>query len=1121
MKFGLKNRLRLISLVPILLLFSVTSYYVYQSYSNYQQAQFLKNKLSENRYLNALVENISRERGMTVMYLGNSSENTLKSLLEQRKVVDEKASLYVNHAKNNNALHDHTNGQGNCQTCTNIKSTTESVSKIKKIRTLVDNNQTNFKEVYSNVYGNAQHKAIMQLEQITNNQMDLRINELSSAYITMARAKEFTSAERDFITYAISRSTELEEEEFNNWISLIAKADAINYNTIQDKELVSKLNALFQSEDTKELFDDINNERTSIISSAGSGKYETSSGIWFTMLSEKANIISEAEDLLLSAMDTKAEEIKAEALQFFILTLAIWLISVILAILGYLLSNEIATNILNLENVLKRVAEDTNAENTVIDLHTAEGTSEAYALLEKIIEQTRRDKQSAQDASEAKSMFLANMSHEIRTPLNGIVGFTELLKDTGLKEEQSEFVEIIEKSSENLLEIINNILDLSKIESNKLEIENIAFNPIEEFESAVDVYAVRASEKHIDLGCFIDPELEQPIKGDPTKIKEVIINLLSNAVKFTSSAGMINLDIRKLNSGQEGITRIRFEVQDSGIGVTSEQKSRIFEAFSQADTSITRKYGGTGLGLTISSRFIELMGGQLDLHSEPGEGTTFFFTIDFEEVETLNESSKGSFSNINALVLENAHKTKRQETYLREYLDYFGVSYTTFRDISELETLQRQVSYDLVIVDFDYASAASLVEYSKLQEELILLTKSSFMRKIDSMKMNIFKTIYEPLNISKIRHILENYNAENFSAQKAKKVSRKKFNADKSKFNANVLVVEDNIINQKLIKRTLEDLGLTITIASNGLEGFQKRKDGNFDLIFMDIQMPFLDGVEATKEILDYEEDYNQPHIPIIALTANALKGDRERFLSAGLDEYTTKPLVRAEIVSLLSHFLADYITEYNQIPKSADEFKNKEIKSEKESQVAALALPTTEETVQEIQEVVQEAEETVEEIAEETVEEIAKETVEEIAKETIEEIVDETVEEIQEEKYSYKADILLAKKSAFESKLYVHLLNALGYTYEVANNLKELQDLTQQFTYKLVLFDKEFEGLDLKEFSSSVKHANAVKNLSTYLVLINDTSLPENKDDALYVHEMLKNSVNKDLLRLVFEKFI
>ncbi|MEJ2373593.1 MAG: ATP-binding protein, partial [Sulfurimonas sp.] len=362
--------------------------------------------------------------------------------------------------------------------------------------------------------------------------------------------------------------------------------------------------------------------------SAAAGKYETNPGIWFAMLSEKTNLLSEAQEKVLEAMDARALVVKTDALQFLSVTLVVWLISIILAVLGYLLSNEIAKNIKNLEEILIRVAEDAtehDAEN--INLDTAKGTTEAYNLLEKIIEQTRLDKELAQEASEAKSMFLANMSHEIRTPLNGIVGFTELLKDTGLKEEQQEFVEIIEKSSENLLEIINNILDLSKIESNKLEIEDIVFNPIEEFESAVEVYAVRASEKHIDLGCFIDPELEKPIKGDPTKIKEVVINLLSNAVKFTSSSGAINVDIRKLEAPQEGITRVRFEIQDSGIGVTSEQKARIFEAFSQADTSITRKYGGTGLGLTISSRFIELMGGQLDLHSEAGEGTTFFFTL--------------------------------------------------------------------------------------------------------------------------------------------------------------------------------------------------------------------------------------------------------------------------------------------------------------------------------------------------------------------------------------------------------------------------------------------------------------------------------------------------------------
>ncbi|MFT7005211.1 MAG: CheY-like chemotaxis protein, partial [Sulfurimonas sp.] len=624
---------------------------------------------------------------------------------------------------------------------------------------------------------------------------------------------------------------------------------------------------------------------------------------------------------------------------------------------------------------------------------------------------------------------------------------------------------------ENLLEIINNILDLSKIESNKLEIEDIVFNPVEEFESAVEVYSVRASEKHINLGCFIDPSLEYPLKGDPTKIKEVIINLLSNAVKFTSSSGSINVDIRQVESDQEGKTRVRFEVQDSGIGVTSEQKSRIFEAFSQADTSITRKYGGTGLGLTISSRFIELMGGQLDLHSETGSGTTFFFTIDFEEVETLNESTKGSFSSLNALVLVSNHKSKRQETYLFEYLDFYGVSYTTFKDINELETLQRQVNYDLVFVDYDYAQENELVSYGKLPQSLILLTKSYYMKKIESLNIDVFKTIYEPLNISKIRLTLDNYNAKNFNATKAKKTNRKKFNKDTSKFKANVLVTEDNIINQKLIKRTLEDLGLTVTIANNGLESFQKRKDGNFDLIFMDIQMPYLDGIEATAEILEYEEDYNQPHVPIIALTANALKGDRERFIAAGLDEYTTKPLVRSEIISLLNHFLFDFIVEEKPvIPKRADE---------------AITIDDNQEELNE------------------------------------EEIVVKEASSIDVLEQTYEADILLAKKSTFESKLYLEIIKSLGYSYEIANTAKELEELSITNTYKLVLFDKELIGLELEKLSDDIKKSNIQSGLISYLVLIHDSSIKENPEDVLYVHEQIKNVVNKDSLHTVFEKFI
>ncbi|MEA2099113.1 MAG: ATP-binding protein [Campylobacterota bacterium] len=687
----------------------------------------------------------------------------------------------------------------------------------------------------------------------------------------------------------------------------------------------------------------------------------------------------------------------------------------------------------------------------ILNLKLSSEVSNTIQTLEDAVEENEKDKLLAQEASEAKSMFLANMSHEIRTPLNGIVGFTELLKDTGLDEEQVEFVEIIEKSSENLLEIINNILDLSKIESNKVEIEHIKFNPIEEFENAVEVYAVRASEKHIDLSCFIDPMLDNPIKGDPTKIKEIIINLLSNAVKFTSSSGNINVDIRKVDSENKDTTKIKFEVQDNGIGITPKQKEKIFEAFGQANTSITRKYGGTGLGLTISSSFVELMGGELNLHSEPEKGTSFFFTLEFENDEMINKSLKGSFSTINALILEDNHKNKKQELYLHEYLKYYGVNFNTFKNIDELNILEEKNSYDLLFIDYGYTKDNYLVKFAELPQALILLSKSNYMKTIESLNLNTFKTIYEPLNMSKIKQVLSNYNSENYNAKKDSKTINKEV-----KFNANILVAEDNIINQKLIKRTLEDIGLSVTIASNGLEAFQKRKDGNFDLIFMDIQMPILDGVEATKEILEYEEDYNQTHVPIIALTANALKGDKERFIDAGLDEYATKPLVRSNIISHLNHFISDSIID--------GEYVKRNLKA---------------------------------------LQELSNE----------EKIVEETI------KKNYKADILLVKNSSFEAKLYQQILKTLTYTYEILNKDDSLYEKIQNRSYKLILFDKNYDDVILEEFSKKVKELNRKNSLDTYLVMIDDSS--SNEENITYIDEVVPKVVNKDLLHSVFEKYL
>jgi len=910
------------------------------------------------------------------------------------------------------------------------------------------------------------------MQELTAHQIDTEISQLSSAYISLENVSKATVSERNFVSNLL-HDTNYKEDKVNNWMALIAKADAIEYNNLTNVALVKKLNRIFQK--NKNLFNAINKERTVIFSSIMSGKSTVDIDSWQKLLRQKERVITSAQNVLSSVIDKKAEQVKENAYLFLIASISVWTLIFILSVLGYLLSNEIAKNVLNLEDLLKRIVASTeHDEHIEINLNTTDGTEQAYSLIEKIVEQAKKDKELALDASEAKSMFLANMSHEIRTPLNGIVGFTELLKDSDLEEEQSEFVEIIEKSSENLLEIINNILDLSKIESNKLEIEDVSFNPIEEFESAVEVYAVRASEKHINLSCFIDPSLEHPLKGDPTKIKEVLINLLSNAVKFTSSAGSINVNIRKEETEFSGTTRIRFDVQDSGIGVTSEQKEKIFEAFSQADTSITRKYGGTGLGLTISSNFIELMGGQLDLHSETGKGTTFFFTLDFEEIESEKESDKNRYSNMSVAILESKTNQKKQELYLKEYLDFYGIEHTSFQNVDELEYLHKSEKFHLLFVDYEYSDVESLVKYSAMEEELILLTKSNNMKLIDSKNLNTLKVIYEPLNNSKIRAALENYG----TVRKPSVVVTPEISAKQtimpekgSMFDAKVLVAEDNIINQKLIKRTLEAMGLTISLASNGLEAFQKRKDNSYDLIFMDIQMPFLDGVEATKEILEYEHIYKKAHVPIIALTANALKGDREIFLKAGLDEYTTKPLVRDEIISILNNFL----------------YRDTEVQEEQ----------TREEVVAPIEEV------------EEFVLDIEVE----------EPVVQEDVENTPA--VEYKADVLVAKATPLESKLFVKLIEPLGYSLVVASSTEDLYVKLQDDNYKVVLFDKGCEGLDVPTLYNLVEDKKEETGLETQLILMNSDDSKADEQDARYVQRIINNVVSRDLLGLLLERFI
>ena len=908
----IRNRLKMIGFLPITLLIILSSYFFITSYLNFEKASALKTILNNNAHLNKSLVQIGKERGLTSLYLGSKGKEFSESLTKQRAKTDKsfvelKANLiykdtgyipvllkllgekdYINDAQYNKLLNN--------------------LQKISSIRKSVDNQSEDFKKIFFNEYTQKfATPTLNNISEIKNFALNTDISSLVSSLLQLSTAKENAGLERGFVSYYMTRKASMSFEEIALWDQFKTKANAFNIKQVNNDALRSNLEKLFYNPKAKEMLTKLAKTSSSIQTDVDNGKYAENPIDWFTLQTKKISLLSKAELMTSSALWKMSDSYLQEQLLLLGIASAILLLSFILAILGYLTTRDISRNIRELEDVLNKAVDDMkNSDHYIasdtasienIELDTHEGTKEAYKFLESLVDTAKEDKSTALKANEAKSLFLANMSHEIRTPLNGIVGFTEILRSTDLTAEQDEFLSIIDKSSENLLSIINNILDLSKIESNKIEIESIVFDTHEEFESAIETYSVSAAEKNIDLNFFMDPTISPKLKGDPTKIKEIIINLLSNAIKFTSYGGEINLTIQKVDDNDN---QLKFSVQDNGIGMSKDQQSRIFDAFSQADVSVTRKYGGTGLGLTISSQFVELMGGELELVSEKDQGTTFFFTIPLEEITSTEANYTHAFTNLTLGKYEQNIPTTL-DSYLEKYFEYFGPSIKHFESVGDLKDLNDNNTCKNYWIDIDKANQNILDAISNIdRSKLIIIANVTSRNKIDELNINQEQVIYKPVTLTKLKNVL------NSSTDTSNQILQESAVTTATKFDASILVTEDNIINQKLITRILEEHGITVDVANNGLESFEKRKSNDYDLLFMDIQMPVMDGIEATHEILDYEEDELVPHIPIVALTANALKGDRERFLNEGMDEYITKPIETSELLYILNKFLSD-----------------------------------------------------------------------------------------------------------------------------------------------------------------------------------------------------------------------
>ena len=880
--------------VPTIILMGISGFFLYKNYEKFQNVKKQELYLELTKRLENMLVYLGQERGVSSIYsVSKGNYPNSKTLLKTKR------TLFSNAI---NDLKDFVNKHP--ELFNEVKDVISYTEKLPIIRKNIDSFKENYIKTYFFKYYTVLESKIIKAIAKVQSHFPQSLQKLYAIKLPFERIISFSGIIRGFGSYYITADTPLSEEEYKNVLMKYYHDTNILPVQLLDSKTQQYLNTPEFNKiekDIKEILFYIQQANMQYYLTNEFDGYPIDALDYFNIFTKRIRYFNKVLNDLNIKIENNIQIISNTAQQNLILNTIVLGISILMLLIGIYIVRLIKEHIKELSDLLTSLA-PIIGKNVQIDIGSTKGINEAIKIVDEAIKLTQESVKKAQEATKAKSLFLANMSHEIRTPLNGILGFLEILKTTELTPEQEEYINTISQSAKNLLQIVNNILDVSKIESNKVTLEIIDFKAIDEFENTLEIFATPAAQKNIQYVAKISPNIPSTLKGDILKIKEILTNLINNAIKFTHENGTISVKIL-LEKIENNKASIYFEVKDTGIGMSEEQKEKIFEAFAQADESVTRKYGGTGLGLTIVKSYLEMMGSEIKVESELNKGSKFYFTIDFDIADATPRYKENSFTNTTFAILNTLKDTLRKE-YSMEYLSYFGVQRIGFNNKEELNQIMQNENINAIVVFVEESSWENILSLKEIDLPIITISSFALKEKIDTLNPEI--TIFDPNMPTKTFNSIT-------TSKEQKKVVHKQTTPQKEKqiYQLKALIAEDNPINQKLLKTKLKSMGIEADVANNGLEAFNKysMNPEKYDIIFMDVQMPIMDGVEATQEIIEFEKEEELPHTPIIAVTANVLKGDRERFIGAGMDDYIAKPIEQKELERVIENVIKNKYT--------------------------------------------------------------------------------------------------------------------------------------------------------------------------------------------------------------------